>query len=112
MINLEAIQNDVRGQNTRIKYLISKIKSLREQKFNKPLVCEAELDARLSGDSGNSSPDIDTPPMTHHGVREKFTRKATDALKEWFLANLESPYPSCQEKELLSNASGLSMRQV
>ncbi|KAL9649038.1 hypothetical protein ABK040_008415 [Willaertia magna] len=44
--------------------------------------------------------------------KKNFPKHATDVLNMWFFQHLHDPYPSDQEKQLLSQQTGLSLSQV
>jgi hypothetical protein len=44
--------------------------------------------------------------------KSKLPKKATDVLKNWFLSNIQNPYPSHEAKELLSKMTGLTRKQI
>ena len=41
-----------------------------------------------------------------------FPKKSVAILKDWLSNNLDNPYPTYKEKEVLSKESGLSKRQI
>jgi len=45
-------------------------------------------------------------------TNKKFCKASIDSLNLWFFNHLEDPYPNEEEKEILSNQTGLSIRQV
>lgn len=44
--------------------------------------------------------------------KSKLPKKATDILKNWFLNNIQNPYPSHEAKEMLSKMTGLTRKQI
>lgn len=44
--------------------------------------------------------------------KSKLPKKATDVLRQWFLSNLKHPYPTHEDKEVLSKATGLTRKQI
>jgi hypothetical protein len=44
--------------------------------------------------------------------KSKLPKRATDVLKNWFLSNIQNPYPSHEAKELLSKMTGLTRKQI
>lgn len=44
--------------------------------------------------------------------KSKLPKKATDVLKNWFLGNIQNPYPSHEAKEMLSKMTGLTRKQI
>ena len=44
--------------------------------------------------------------------KSKLPKKATDVLKNWFLNNIQNPYPSHEAKEMLSKLTGLTRKQI
>lgn len=44
--------------------------------------------------------------------KSKLPKKATDILRDWFLKNIDHPYPSAETKEMLCEATGLNKKQV
>jgi len=44
--------------------------------------------------------------------KSKLPKKATDVLKNWFLNNIQNPYPSHEAKETLSKMTALTRKQI
>jgi len=44
--------------------------------------------------------------------KSKLPKKATDVLKNWFLNNIQNPYPSHEAKETLSKMTSLTRKQI
>jgi hypothetical protein len=44
--------------------------------------------------------------------KSKLPKKATDVLKAWFLNHIPNPYPSHEDKDKLSQITGLSRKQI
>ena len=52
--------------------------------------------------------------MTQRPPRKGFDKRATDILKDWMLSDehIEFPYPNEQERQMLADETGMSVRQV
>ena len=73
-------------------------------------------------DDANSEKSIDSPSNKGQEkarrkskplpFKSKLPKKATDILRQWFLNNLKHPYPTHEDKEILSKATGLTRKQI
>jgi Homeobox KN domain len=70
--------------------------------------------ARASSDQSDSNPRnaIKKTKATYVTAKSKLPKKATDILKNWFLVNIQNPYPNYEAKEVLSKATGLTKKQI
>ena len=41
-----------------------------------------------------------------------FSKEQIDILQEWFFDNIENPYPSTEQKQFLSELTGLNVKQI
>jgi hypothetical protein len=74
----------------------------------------ASGNARASSDQSDSNPRNGNKKTKHHhmSAKSKLPKRATDILKNWFLANIQNPYPNYDAKEALSKVTGLSKKQI
>ena len=46
------------------------------------------------------------------GKPSAFSKEQIDILQEWFFDNIENPYPSTEQKQFLSELTGLTVKQI
>jgi Homeobox KN domain len=74
------------------------------------LLCNARLRLHRSLDSAHQRKSPNTYSLRRRKMLEK--SDSTSPLKSWYLANLNHPYPSRQEKIRLAEAGGLTVEEV
>jgi hypothetical protein len=74
----------------------------------------ASGNARASSDQSEPNPRkaIKKTKPRYATAKSKLPKKATDILKNWFLANIQNPYPNCEAKDALSKVTNLSKKQI
>lgn len=76
------------------------------EKLKAEIVALKEFNLKLSAKQGREQ------RGNRMGKRYDFPKEATDVLKKWILEHIQNPYPTKEEKEDLSRATGLTTTQL